>query len=262
MADTPRTVLITGASRGIGRGIAEAFGRGGDRVVVNFASNADPAEDAADAVRVAGGEAVTVKASIASAADRERLLADTIAAFGTPDVLVNNAGVAPRNRADLLEASEDDYDFVMGTNLKGPYFLTQAVANAMLADPASPGRRSILNIGSISAYTASINRGEYCLSKAGMGMMTKLFADRLARHGIAVHELRPGVTATDMTASDAVKAKYDRLILEDEPGLTPIRRWGTPEDIGRAAVLLASGELPFSAGEVVNVDGGFHLRRL
>jgi NAD(P)-dependent dehydrogenase (short-subunit alcohol dehydrogenase family) len=175
------------------------------------------------------------------------------------DLLVNNAGMAPRVRVDMLEMGEASYDEVMAVNLKGPFFLTQLVANKMIAllkagviqDPR------IVNIGSLSAYTSSVNRAEYCLSKAGIAMMTALYADRLAEHGIHVFELRPGIMQTDMTS--VVRERYTALIAE---GLTPIRRWGQPSDVGRAVVAIAQGYFPFSTGEVINVDGGFSLRRL
>lgn len=256
-----RTAIVTGGSRGIGRGIAEALGAAGHNVVINYNANADAAKQAADAVKQAGGEAHIVQANIGKADDRERLVDATVERFGRIDLLVNNAGVAPKVRADLLEMPEDSWDFVLDVNLKGPFFLTQLVARRMIdakpqtADGQPP---AIVNIGSISAYTASINRGEYCIAKAGMGMMTALFADRLAEHGINVYEVRPGIIATDMTSG--VKAKYDKLILED--GITPIRRWGKPEDIAKAVVAIARGLFPFSTGEVINVDGGFHMKRL
>jgi len=180
--------------------------------------------------------------------------------FGRMDMLVNNAGVAPDVRADLLEASEASFDRVMGTNLKGPFFLTQVVARWMVemtsAGQGGPAPK-IVTISSISSYTASTNRGDYCLAKAALSMLTPLFAARLAEHGINVYEIRPGIIETDMTS--AVKDKYDRLI---ENGLTPIQRWGTPEDVGKAVAAIAQNLLPFSTGEVINVDGGFHVRRL
>ena len=196
---------------------------------------------------------------MAQTADRERLLADTLAAFGRIDLLVNNAGMGPRQRVDLLEVAEASYDEVMAVNLEGPFFLTQAAAKAMIAllKAGTIHAPKIVNIGSISAYTASINRAEYCISKAGMAMMTALFADRLATEGINVYEIRPGIIETDLTS--VAKAKYDALIAD---GLTPIRRWGQPEDVAAAVVAIAEGYLPFSTGEVINVDGGFHLRRL
>jgi NAD(P)-dependent dehydrogenase (short-subunit alcohol dehydrogenase family) len=179
--------------------------------------------------------------------------------MGRLDVLINNAGVAPKVRADILEATEESFDWVIGINLKGPYFLTQIVANYMVEQVKADEKRSpvIINTASISSYTSSPARGEYCLSKAGISMMTKLYADRLAEFGINVYEIRPGIIMTDMTR--VVRDKYDKLI---EDGLTPIRRWGYPADIGKAAVALATGAFPFSTGEVINVDGGFHLRRL
>jgi NAD(P)-dependent dehydrogenase (short-subunit alcohol dehydrogenase family) len=174
-------------------------------------------------------------------------------------MLVNNAGVAPTERADILEASEESFDRVMSINLKGPYFLTQAIANWMIEQKEEEPDRTprIVNTGSISAYTSSPERGEYCISKAGVGMMTKLYADRLAEYNIGVFEVRPGIVKTDMIS--AVQDKYDRLIAD---GITPIKRWGLPEDIGRAVGAIAEGRLDFSTGQVINVDGGFHLRRL
>jgi 3-oxoacyl-[acyl-carrier protein] reductase len=189
------------------------------------------------------------------------LVEETIKRFGRIDLLVNNAGVAPNVRADILEAGEESFDRMIDINLKGPYFLTQLVARQMIkqAEGAKSEASSgmIITISSISAYTASINRGDYCIAKAGLGMMTSLYAARLAEYGINVYEIRPGVIATDMT--EPVKDKYDKLIAE---GLTPIQRWGRPDDIGKAVVAIAAGLLPFSTGEVINVDGGFHLRRL
>jgi 3-oxoacyl-[acyl-carrier protein] reductase len=179
--------------------------------------------------------------------------------FGGIDLLVNNAGMAPRQRNDLLEMSEASFDEVLGTNLKGPFFLTQQVARIMVEQQKGDPQDMpvIINIGSISSDTSSTNRGEYCISKAGMGMMTLLFADRLASSGIRVYEVRPGIIETDMTAG--VKEKYDKRIGE---GLLPINRWGRPEDVARAVVALSSGILPYSTGEIINVDGGFHIRRL
>lgn len=255
-----KTAIVTGGSRGIGRGICLGLAAQGWAVVVNYRGNAAAAQESAALVEQAGGQALVIQADIGAAEDRERLVAETLARFGRIDLLVNNAGMGPRVRADLLETSEESYDEVMAVNLKGPFFLTQRVARAMIAQNASAsggGSPAIVNIGSISAYTASINRGEYCISKAGMGMMTALFADRLAPHGVNVYEVRPGIIETDMTSG--VKGKYDALI---DGGLTPIRRWGQPKDIAAAVVALAEGSFPFSTGEIFNVDGGFHLRRL
>ena len=260
--------LITGASRGIGRGIALELAKIGSDLVINFAGNRAAAEaTATECVSVANAAQRSIRAEIcqadiSEAADRQRLIGFTRRTFARLDLLVNNAGVAPKVRADILEASEESFDRLIAINVKGPYFLTQLAANWMIeqrrvgVSPA-PFRPKIITISSISAYTASTNRGDYCVSKAALSMLTPLFSARLAEHGINVYEIRPGVIATDMTGP--VKAKYDKLITE---GLTPIQRWGTPEDVGKAVVAIAQDLLPFSTGEVINVDGGFHLRRL
>lgn len=259
--------LVTGASRGIGRGIALELARTGHDLVINFASNHKAAAAAAKACVAAGQEAghpvraEPCRADIAEAGDRATLLDFTRSTFGRLDLLVNNAGVAPDVRADLLEAGEESFDRLMRINVKGPYFLTQAVAKWMIEEIRNPKSEArspkIVTVSSISAYTASVNRGDYCVSKAALSMLTPLFAARLAEYGIQVFEIRPGVIATDMTGP--VKEKYDRLIAE---GLTPIARWGQPEDVGRAVAAIAGDRFPFSTGEVINVDGGFHLRTL
>ncbi|HEX9118495.1 MAG TPA: 3-ketoacyl-ACP reductase [Anaerolineae bacterium] len=254
-----QVALVTGAGRGIGRSIAAALGSRGWRVVVNYRGNAEAAAATLAEVCAAGGEGITVQGDVAAAAARWSLVAATLEAYGRIDLLVNNAGMAPRQRVDLLEMGEASYDEVMAANLKGPFFLTQAVARVML-DLLAAGRISqpaIVNLGSSSAYTSSVTRGEYCISKAGVSMMTALFADRLAEAGIRVYEIRPGIIRTDMTS--VVQAKYDRLIGE---GITPIRRWGEPADVAKAVLAVAEGYLPYSTGEVINVDGGFHLHRL
>jgi NAD(P)-dependent dehydrogenase (short-subunit alcohol dehydrogenase family) len=251
--------LVTGGSRGIGRGICLALASQGYTVLVNYNANADAAEQTRHMVLKLGGTAETCQADIALPPHRELLLEYCMENMGRLDVLVNNAGIAPPKRADLLETSEDSYQKVMDTNLKAPFFLTQAAARMMihqLENKTIPSA-SIINISSISAYTASVSRGEYCISKAGMSMMTALFASRLAEFGIPVYEVRPGIVHTDMTAG--VQKKYDTLIKE---GLMPIRRWGYPEDVGKAVAALAKGALPYSTGEVLNVDGGFHMRTL
>jgi NAD(P)-dependent dehydrogenase (short-subunit alcohol dehydrogenase family) len=259
--------LITGASRGIGRGIALELAKLGYDLVVNFAANEAAArQTAADCVVTAKtrGRAVraaSCQADVSVSADRQRLIAFTREQFGRLDLLVNNAGVAPTVRADILEATEESFDRLMAINVKGPYFLTQLAARWMIEQARNPKSEirnpQIVTISSVSAYAASTNRGDYCVSKAGLAMLTPLFAARLAEHGIRVYEIRPGIIATDMTGP--VKEKYDKLIAE---GLTPIARWGTPEDVGRAVAAIAQDLLPFSTGEVINVDGGFHLRRL
>ncbi len=260
---TPRPVaIVSGASRGIGRGIAVALAQLHYFVVINYSDNLEAANQCLSLVRAAGGDGVTVRADISSPVDRALLVATALGIANRIDLLVNNAGVAPSTRADVLDADETSFDRLIDINLKGPYFLTQAVARQMIlqvqqqagADLRHP---QIVTISSISAYTASINRGDYCISKAGLGMLTALFAARLAKYGINVYEIRPGIIATDMT--DAVKDKYDAMI---EQGVWPIQRWGLPEDVGRAVASIARGDFPFSTGEVFNVDGGFHLRTL
>ena len=257
--------LITGASRGIGRGIALHLAKLGHDLVINYASN-EPAARRTAADCLAAGKTIRAEpcqADISRAADREKLIAFTRQNFGRLDLLVNNAGVAPTVRADLLEATEESLDRLLAINVKGPYFLTQAVAKWMIEQVAAasasdpPYLPKIITISSLSAYTASTQRGDYCLSKAALSMLTPLFATRLAGHGINVYEIRPGLIATDMTGP--VKDKYDQLIAA---GLTPIQRWGTPEDVAKAVAAIAQDLLPFSTGEVLYVDGGFHLRRL
>ena len=254
--------LVTGAGRGIGRGIAIELAKLGHAVVINFAGNASAADECLQLVRAAGGDGITVQADVAATEDRARLVNETMATYGRIDLLVNNAGVAPNVRADILDAGEESFDRLIHINLKGPYFLTQLIARQMIAQvqanaAGSFGLPRIVTISSISAYTASVNRGDYCIAKAGLGMMTVLFAARLAEFGINVYEIRPGVIATDMTSG--VKEKYDQMIAQ---GAWPLRRWGQPDDIGRAVAAIARGDLPYSTGEVINVDGGFHLRTL
>jgi NAD(P)-dependent dehydrogenase (short-subunit alcohol dehydrogenase family) len=250
-----QVALVTGGARGIGRGISEVLADAGWAIVINYRSSAEAAQSLADEVKQNGGAALAIQCDVAQAEDRERLVRQIMDEYGRVDLLVNNAGMAPRQRMDMLQTTEASYDEVMTVNLKGPFFLTQRIANLMIEQERAG---TIVNIGSISAYTSSPNRAEYCISKAGMGMMTLLFADRLAEHGIRVYEIRPGIIATDMTS--AVKDKYDHLI--GEQGLTPIRRWGQPEDVARAVLAVAQQQLPFSTGEIINVDGGFHFRRL
>jgi 3-oxoacyl-[acyl-carrier protein] reductase len=254
-APSQKSALVTGGSRGIGRAAAVALARQGWDVVVNYARNREAAEAAGREIEALGRRAVLVQGDVSVAEDRARLVRDAVAGLGGIDLLVNNAGIAPEVRADILEASEESFDRLIAVNLKGPYFLTQLVARQMIGRGT---RGKIVTISSVSAYAASVNRGDYCVAKAGLSMMTKLYAARLAEHGINVYEIRPGVIATDMTGP--VKARYDKLIFEQD--LTPIRRWGEGDDVARAVVAIASDLLPFSTGEVINVDGGFHLRRL
>jgi len=239
-----KTVLITGGSRGIGRGIAELMYEKGWNVAITSRREADPQ---------AQEKFLCIRADNADAQDRERAVHTVLEKFGKIDLLVNNAGIAPRVRADLLEMSEESMHELLQVNLVAPFFLTQRVAKEMIAQ----GGGMIINITSMSAYTVSTNRGEYCISKAGLSMTTQLYAARLAEYGIPVYEIRPGIIKTDMTGG--VAAKYDALI---EGGITPIKRWGYPEDIAKAVYMLSQELLPFSTGEVINVDGGFHIQRL
>ncbi|OPZ70916.1 MAG: 3-oxoacyl-(acyl-carrier-protein) reductase FabG [bacterium ADurb.Bin478] len=249
--------LVTGGARGIGRGIAENLAENGYDVVIDDVH--ENAQEALSALEKRGAKALYLRADITAAEERKRIIEEIKKTFGRLHLLVNNAGVAPLVRMDLLQATEESFDRVMKINLKGPYFLTQLVANWMIEQKAvHPDQMfRIVNISSNSAYTSSPSRGEYCLSKAGVSMMTKLYADRLAEHQINVFEIRPGIIMTDMTST--VKAKYDKLI---DGGLLPLKRWGQPEDIGKAIVAIAKGLLDYSTGEVINVDGGFHLHRL
>ncbi len=257
--------LVTGSSRGIGRGIALSLAAVGYNLVINYAGNRAAAEVTAEDCRTQAREAghdidvQCLQADIGDAAARQDLVDRTRAHFGRLDLLVNNAGITSIGRADVLEATEEAFDRLMAVNLKGPYFLTQRVASWMIEQKQADAQRQpkVITISSISAYTVSVNRGDYCLAKAALGMMTKLYAVRLAQEGIGVFEICPGIIDSDMTAP--VKEKYDTLIAD---GLTPIRRWGKPEDIGRAVVAIAQDQFPFSTGEVINVDGGFHLRHL
>jgi len=256
-----RVALVTGGSRGIGRGIAlELADAGYDVAVAHY----DPDDSAADAtvadLASRGARAMAWKIDISDPAGRADLIDKINTSFGKINLLVNNAGVAPLQRADILEATEESFDRLMKINLKGPYFLTQAVANWMVKQREANQNEffAIVNISSVSAYTSSTARGEYCISKAGVSMATKLWADRLSEFDIMVYEIQPGIIATDMTS--VVKEKYDKLIFEEN--LTPQKRWGTPEDIGKAVGAIARGYFPFSTGQVFNLDGGFSLRRL
>ena len=255
---TARSALVTGGSRGIGRGIAERLLGDGYHVVIN---GTRPAEDVADVVEELSqiGRVTYVAANIADAGQREHLVAETLAAVGRLDVLVNNAGITSPGRKDMLEATEDGLDLVLAVNLKGPFLLTQSLAKHMISaqadDPEFRGR--IVNVTSISATVATTNRAEYCISKAGLSMTTMLWATRLADYGIDVFEVRPGVIRTDMTAPAA--EKYDKLIAE---GLTLERRMGTPADVAAVVAALASGDIPYSTGQVLTVDGGLTVDRL
>ncbi len=269
-------VLVTGASRGLGRGIALELATAGHSIAINYRQNREAAEKTAAACAEAASQRpnaagpmprfVPVRGDIAVRAERERLIEETIEHFGAIESLINNAGIAPDVRADITEASEESFERIVRTNLQGPYFLTQAVVRRWLVEKerdadatdvtVSP-RHHIVFVTSISAATASINRGDYCISKAGLAMVSQLWATRLAGDGINVYEVRPGVMETDMTAG--VKEKYDALIAE---GLVPQKRWGRPEDIGRIVRSILAGDLAFSSGAVIYSDGGFNISRL
>jgi NAD(P)-dependent dehydrogenase (short-subunit alcohol dehydrogenase family) len=262
MADTIArrpVALVTGGTRGIGLGIARALASTGWDLAISGLRPASEVNAVVDELSATGAAVFYRAADVAVSADRVGLVASTIERFGRVNVLVNNAGRAPRERADLLAATEESFEEVVRTNLQGPYFLTQHVARVMVearaSDPSTPA--AIVFITSVSAAMTSINRGEYCVSKAGLSMAASLFAVRLAGHGIPVYEVRPGVIATDMTSR--VKDVYDQRIAD---GLVPDGRWGTPEDVGRVVAALARGDLPYATGSVIHVDGGLAIPRL
>lgn len=264
MPPSPTPVaLVTGASRGLGRGIARQLAREGFSVAINFAGNSVAAAEAATECRSLAlspeQRFVPIQANIAVKADRERLLTETLQQLGRIDALVNNAGIAPKARADITDATEDSFEELIRTNLQGPYFLTQSVVRHWLASKpacALPSGFKIVFVTSVSANMASVNRGDYCISKAGLAMAAQLWATRLAAENIQVVELRPGIMATDMTAG--VKEKYDQLL---GTGLVPQKRWGTTEDVGLAVGAVLTGRFPFSTGAVIPIDGGLQLRR-
>jgi len=254
-----RVAFITGGSRGIGYGIAEHLAKAGFDLAINGVRPEEAAREALDGLRALGAEVMYCPGDVASSEARTAML-DTIQQhFGRLNVLVNNAGVAPKERRDILEATEESFQYVLTTNLQGAYFLTQAAANWMIRQrseqPAFWG--CIVNVSSISATVASVNRGEYCVAKAGLSMATQLFAARLGEFDIPVYEVRPGVIRTDMTAG--VTSKYDKLI---EDGLCVQKRWGLPDDVGRAVAALARGDFLYSTGQVILVDGGLTIPRL
>jgi 3-oxoacyl-[acyl-carrier protein] reductase len=258
-SQSKRVALITGGSRGIGLGAAEALAESGFDLAINGVRDAAQVADTLASLERRGVQVHYCAGDVSRVADRQAIVDAVKSRFSRLDVLVNNAGVAPTVRSDILDATEESFDRVLGINLKGPYFLTQLVARWMIeqrqADAAFSG--VIVNVSSVSATEASINRGDYCISKAGVAMATQLWAHRLAEYGIAVYEVRPGVIRTDMSAP--VAEKYDRLIAA---GLTAENRWGMPEDVGRAVAALARGELTYATGNVLNIDGGLTLRRL
>ena len=254
-----KTALVTGASRGIGRGISTILAQNSIAVCGVGTKPADAVTEYEAALKSCDSDSFYLQGDISSADDRTRIIDTVYERFGHLDFLINNAGVAPLNRCDILEMSEESMQRLLDINLKGTFFLTQLAARRMIEERQNGNQdfKMITFITSISAETSSTSRGEYCISKAGVSMTTLLFADKLAEYGIPVFEVRPGIIKTPMT--DVVSAKYDKLIAE---GITPIKRWGTPEDVANCVIAAASGLLDFGTGTVLNADGGFHIRRL
>ena len=254
-----KIAFITGGTRGIGFGVALALGKAGFDLAVNGIRNEVDVTNSLEELRNLGVNVAYFQGNVAVREDRQAMLDKILSHFGSVNVLVNNAGIAPRERADILHAKEENWDEVMEINLKGPYFLTQLFANYFvdkkLENPLFEA--SIINISSISAFVASVNRGEYCISKAGIAMATKLWATRLGEYDIPVYEIQPGIIKTDMTAG--VVEKYDKLFQE---GITLQRRWGLPDDVGKVAAMLALGNMPYATGQAIKVDGGLHIQRL
>lgn len=251
--------LITGGSRGIGLGIAIELAKARFNLAINGMRDQKAVQPVLDGLKMFGVKVVYAQGSVAKKEDRGKIFRTVINEFGQLNVLVNNAGIAPRERADILDANEEIFDEVIETNLKGPYFLTQLFANHMVQQKKENAefKSCIINVSSVSAKVASVNRGEYCISKAGIAMATKLWAARLGEYDIPVYEIQPGVIKTDMTS--AVTEKYDKMF---EAGLSLQKRWGLPEDIGKVAAAMATGMLPYSTGQVVMVDGGMTIQRL
>ena len=253
-----KTAIVTGGSRGIGYGIAKQLGEDGYNIAILDVNDPQEYRENLDALAKAGVDYYYQQGSITEKADRERFVAAVVEKYGDIDVLVNNAGVAPKIRNDILEMTEESFDYVVGTNTKGTMFMTQLVARQMLTQEVKGRRRGVIvNISSSSVAVSSVSRGEYCISKAGVAMITMLFADRLAAHDIQVYEIRPGVIETDMTS--VVHKKYSDLI---EQGVFPIARWGQPEDIAGAVSAFCSDKFLYSTGNYIDLDGGFHIRKL
>lgn len=253
-----KTAIVTGGSRGIGYAIARRLGQDGFQIVIMARHARENYQENFDELEALGIQYLYVQGDICEAKDRERLIRETVERFGAIHVLVNNAGVAPKVRADLLEMTEESFDRVVGINTKANMFLTQAVARQMIAQPVEGRKRgAIINISSCSSVVSSVGRGEYCVSKAGVSMLTTLYADRLAAEGILVNEVRPGVIATDMTV--AVEDKYNQMFAD---GVFPIARWGTPEDVAGVVSALVGDDFLYTTGNYIDVDGGFHIRRL
>lgn len=253
-----KTAIVTGGARGIGYAIVKQLANDGFNVVVAASSPKEKYKDNMDALEALGIDYIYVQADVSLEVDRVNLVKASVDQFGGIHVLVNNAGVAPLKRVDLLEMSEESFDRVIGINTKGNLFLTQLIAKQMITQPMKDGKRgTIINVSSCSAVVSSTMRGEYCVSKAGVSMLTTLFADRLACEGILVHEVRPGVIDTDMTST--VQEKYSKFIAD---GVFPIARWGTPEDVAGVVSAFCSNKFMYTTGNYIDVDGGFHIQRL
>lgn len=256
-----KVALVTGGSRGIGRAICLELARAGYAVLINFNEDDGAAEEVRHLVEESGVPAETCQGDIAAKSHRDLVVTFTMERFGRIDLLVNNAGIAPHERKDILETEEESFDRLINVNLRAPYFLTQRVAREMIAliEAERIARAAIVNISSIRSYTAARNYGEYCISKAGLSMVTKLFAARLAQYGINVYEISPGIIETDMTSGETVRDYYDEKLTG---GMAPINRWGQPEEVALAVGAIARDHFPYSTGAVFPVDGGWHLHQL
>lgn len=256
-----KVALVTGGSRGIGRAISLGLAECGYAVLINFNENLGAAEKTRQDIEKLGVPVEICQADVSAKSHRDLLLQFTMERFGRVDMLVNNAGIAPSERKDILETDESSFDLILNANLKAPYFLTQGVARQMmeLIDQKAIAGASIVNISSLRSYTAAKNYGEYCISKAGLSMVTKLFAVRLAEAGIHVFEISPGIIETDMTSGEAVRKHYNEKLAR---GMTPINRWGQADEVAKAVAAIANGHFPFSTGNVFHIDGGWHLREL
>jgi NAD(P)-dependent dehydrogenase (short-subunit alcohol dehydrogenase family) len=257
--ESHKVALVTGGSRGIGRAICLELAREGYALVINYREHLGAAEETSHMVAELGVPVEVCQGDLAERSHHDLIVDFTMERFGRIDLLVNNAGIAPAPRVDILETEEKSFDRVMRTNLRGPYFLTQRVAKEMIALVKSQAidRPAIVNITSIRSYTPARDHGEYCISKAGLSMVTKLFAVRLAEYGIGVHEVSPGIIETDMSASEATREYYNKNLAR---GMMPINRWGQPEEVARAVGAIARGDFPYSTGGVLHVDGGWHLQ--
>lgn len=254
-----KIALITGGSRGIGLGIARSLAQAGFNLAINGMRDEEEVVNPLEELRQLGADVIYCQGDVGDTEARRRIMGKVKERFGRLNILVNNAGVAPKERRDILEATEESFDHVLKTNLTSSYFLSQSAANWMIEQQAADSgfEATIINVSSISATVVSTNRGEYCVAKAGMSMATQLFAARLGEYHIPVYEVRPGVVVTDMTAK--VTEKYDKLIAE---GLCVLPRWGLPEDVGKAVAILATGNFPYTTGQVIMVDGGMSIPRL